>query len=90
MNEIPGVGPAQGPGDVARKARRGQSPSPESVEKGDSVEISTAAQFTAALGQVPEIRADRVAQIKELLKAGDYLNEEKINKAVDRLLSDLF
>ena len=93
MNEIPGVpgvGPSQGPGEV-RKAGRGAPPaSPKSADKADSVEISGAAQFKAALGQVPDIRADKVAQIRDQIKAGDYLTDDKINKAIDRLLQDLF
>ncbi len=89
MNEISGVGPSQGPGEVARKAGRGAPVSAKSAGKSDSVEISASAQFKAALGKVPEVRAERIEEIRRQIKAGDYLTDDKINRAVDGLLKDL-
>lgn len=92
MNEMPGIGPVQGPqgpGEI-RKAGRGAPPSAKPAEKSsDSVEISSSAQIKAALGKVPEVRSDRVEEIRRQLKAGEYLTDDKINTAIDRLLRDI-
>lgn len=90
MGEISGVGPLPGgPGEVARKAGRGAPVSSKPAGKTDSVEISSAAQYNAALGKVPEVRSERIEEIRRQIKAGAYLTDENISKAVDGLLKDL-
>lgn len=92
MNEIPGIGPIQGPGGIEKRSGRVPPPSSKGEAKaaGDSVQISEAAQAKAALDRVPEVRADRITEIRGQIKAGTYLTDEKINRAIDRLLLDLF
>jgi len=38
---------------------------------------------------LPEIRTDRVAQIREAIESGTYETEEKLNVAIDRLLDEI-
>ena len=38
---------------------------------------------------LPEIRTDRVAQIREALEAGTYETQEKLDIAIDRLLDEI-
>ena len=90
MNEISGIGPSQGPGEIARKAGRGTPVPPKDAAKSDSVEISSKVEFKAALGRVSEVRTDRVESIRAQIRAGDYLTDDKINAAIDGLLKDLF
>jgi negative regulator of flagellin synthesis FlgM len=55
----------------------------------DVVEISTAAALAAKVHEIPDVRADLVARVKQEIKAGTYETPEKIDTAVERLLEDL-
>ena len=55
----------------------------------DVVEISTAAALAAKIHEIPDVRADLVARVKQEIKAGTYETPEKIEVAVERLLDDL-
>lgn len=55
----------------------------------DRVEISTAAQLVDRVRDLPEIRADRVAQIRAAIADGTYETDEKIDAAVERLLDEI-
>ncbi len=87
----------QGPGGVAGPNRI-ETPriAAQRAEKadlggtvGDRVEISEEAQLLARLAEVPDIRMDKVEELKELITTGRYESREKIEKAVDRLLEEL-
>jgi negative regulator of flagellin synthesis FlgM len=53
------------------------------------VEISTAAKLAAKIHELPDVRADLVAQVKAEIQAGTYETPEKIDAAIDRLMDDL-
>lgn len=53
------------------------------------VEISTAAALAAKVHEIPDVRADLVARVKQEIKAGTYETPEKIDIAVEKLLDDL-
>ena len=65
----------------------------------DKVEISDQAKQTSGTSQVehlkelmndiPDIRADKVAQIRAEIEAGTFETEDRINGAIDRLLDEL-
>lgn len=55
----------------------------------DVVEISTAAALAAKVHEIPDVRADLVARVKQEIKAGAYETPEKIDITVERLLDDL-
>lgn len=93
MSEMPGIGPVQGPqgpGEVRKAGRSAPASAKPADKSSDSVEISSPARIKAALGKVPEVRNDRVEEIRRQFKAGEYLTDDKINTAIDRLLKDLF
>ena len=61
----------------------------------DQVDISTEAELNSQtvelvnqleIRDLPEIRTDRVAQIREAIEAGTYETQEKLDIAIDRLL----
>jgi negative regulator of flagellin synthesis FlgM len=54
----------------------------------DQVEISEAAQMLSRM-QEPEIRMDKVQQVRQAIAQGTYETPEKINVAIDRILKDL-
>src|SRR5690606_32609732 len=52
----------------------------------DRVEISQEAEFLSQIRDLPEIRADRVQQIREQIAEGVYETDAKLDVAVGRLL----
>lgn len=87
----------QGPGGVSGPHRiEPQRIAPQRAEKadlgakvGDRAEISEEAQLLARLAEVPDIRMEKVEELKELITTGRYESREKIEKAVERLLEEL-
>ena len=57
--------------------------------KADSVSVSSEAQFLNAVSQIPDIRQEKVDEIKKAIKDGTYLTDEKLNAAIDNLIQDL-
>jgi negative regulator of flagellin synthesis FlgM len=86
-------GPAHlhGPQPIsAPHAPRGAQP-PQSVgfQAGDEVQISDTARLVELAGQLPDIRQDRVNQIRQQIAAGTYETGEKISVALNRLLDEI-
>ena len=64
----------------------------------DQVEISVEAEMNSPtvemieqlqVQDLPEIRTDRVAQIREAIESGTYETGEKLDIAIDRLLDEI-
>ena len=55
----------------------------------DEVQISDAAQFVDQVRQMPEIRQDKIDQIRAQIAQGTYETEEKLDIAVGRLLDEI-
>ncbi len=89
-----GVGPVSRPAvDPAQRgsgAEQVQAPAlPARSDSRDRVELSEHARWLDALRALPAIRADKVAQIKAAIANGTYETDDKLNVAIDRLLSDI-
>ena len=69
--------PAQAPGST---------PSSYGV---DQLDISPAADLVAQVHNLPDIREDRVAQIKAQITAGTYETDAKLDAALNRLLDEI-
>ncbi|HUG89260.1 MAG TPA: flagellar biosynthesis anti-sigma factor FlgM [Planctomycetaceae bacterium] len=54
----------------------------------DQVEISPAARLLETAGRSPEIRAERLNQIKAEIEAGTYETPEKLEAALVRLFEE--
>jgi flagellar biosynthesis anti-sigma factor FlgM len=52
----------------------------------DRVELSEHARFMSQLRQLPEIRADRVAEIRHQIAEGTYETDAKLDIAIARLI----
>ncbi len=65
------------------------SSSSSSVSFRDDVQISDTAQFISRIHDLPEIRSDRVQQIRDSLAAGTYMSDDKLDLALDRLLAEI-
>lgn len=55
----------------------------------DRVEISPIARMMSEISALPDIRAERVAQVKAEIQAGTYITPEKLDIAIDRMLEDI-
>jgi flagellar biosynthesis anti-sigma factor FlgM len=88
----------QGPGSIQRPVPTGPSraaaPSaapqtPAVTSPKDAVEISSAGQLLDKLSKSPEIRAERLAQIKAAIEAGHYDTEDKLEAALMNLFQSI-
>ena len=91
MNDVNGVHPAWGPKPIEPTP----SVTPPDAATGaggvsDVVEISNAAALAAKIQEVPEVRADLIARVKEEIAAGTYETPERIDAAIERLLEEHF
>ncbi len=92
--QIQGPGNVPGPDpirpDRIRSSHHQDLPAP--TESADKVEISDLARFKAVLDKVPDIRHERVDELRRLIEAGTYddESEEKIEQLVERLLDEVF
>ena len=55
----------------------------------DQLDISPEASLISRMADIPDIRADRVAEIKAQIAAGVYETEAKLDTALERLLDEL-
>ena len=71
-------------------ARIARSAPPQAQStSGDELQLSEAGQLAAELSGDPEIRLDRVAEIRQAIAEGTYETGAKLNGAVDRLLDQI-
>ncbi|MCA9152128.1 MAG: flagellar biosynthesis anti-sigma factor FlgM [Planctomycetales bacterium] len=61
----------------------------ESIFGSDQIDISPEAEFVSQVNDLPEIRADRVAEIRAQIEAGIYETDAKLDLAVGRLLDEI-
>ena len=73
-----------------------QSPSPSpspsqsgNVQEVDQLDISETAQALSKIRDVPDIRHERVAQIRTQIAEGTYETADKLEAAVERLLDEI-
>ena len=81
-----GAQPIHGPHRVKETAP--QQPS-ESIHGADQLEISAEAEMISRIRDVPDIRADRVADIRQQIEAGTYDTNDKLEVAVGRLFDEM-
>ena len=55
----------------------------------DRVEISQIARLMSEATLLPEVQAEKIAQVRAQIEAGTYITPEKMDIAVERLLQDL-
>ena len=67
----------------------GPAATPEASSIGDRLDISEAGQIAGRLADVPDIRADRVQELRAAIQSGSYETADKLSTAVDRLLDEI-
>jgi negative regulator of flagellin synthesis FlgM len=55
----------------------------------DQLDISQEANLVSRVRDLPEIRQDRVAEIRAQIASGTYETDAKLNGALDRLLDEI-
>jgi negative regulator of flagellin synthesis FlgM len=60
-----------------------------SSSSGDRLDISEAGQIAGRLAEMPEIRADRVQELRTAILDGSYESDAKLDVALDRLLDEI-
>ena len=89
MANISGINPASGPAPVQPNAAVRPARTQGTSQQSDTVEISLQAKIASKLAEVPDIRADLVADIKAQIQAGTYDAPEKMDIAIANLLEEL-
>ena len=90
MPYVQGPGPAQGPKPVTPRAN-----TIENVKRTggddprDEVQISELARLKAKLAELPDIREDLVAAIREEIENGTYDTSDKVDEAVEKIYQEL-
>lgn len=90
--EIRGPGGVDGPGPVTPVERRTGPAEPVRGPANppvDEVQISELAHLKALLAKVPEVRQDKVDQVRAEIEAGTYETPAKIDETIERLLDEL-
>ncbi len=71
---------------VSRAA--GQETSKNTIRGGDQVEISENAVYLSKIAAMPDIRQEKVEEIRQALASGSYDVEEKLPTAIENLLDE--
>ena len=85
-SHVHGAQPVHGP-HATRAAQPSQSQTASPI--GDELHLSDAAQLADRVAELPEMRADRVADIRAAILNGTYETADKLDVAVERLLDEI-
>ena len=92
MSQINGI---QGPGNLrpiqpAQPSRTAPAQPQQAPDRAnDTVEISQAASLLSKVADIPEVRAEKIADVRAQIEAGTYITPEKIDITAERLLREL-
>lgn len=90
--EIYGAGGTQGPQPIYPRLAAFSVDSGQAVHAGaprDQVEISPLGQMLDGISRLPDIRHEKVAEIRGQIASGVYETPAKLELALDRLMDEL-
>lgn len=90
--EVYGAGGMQGPQPIYPRLAALSVDAGQTVQAGtprDQVEISPLGQMLDGISRLPEIRQEKVEEIRRQIAAGTYETSAKMELALDRLLDEL-
>ena len=90
--EVFGAGGAQGPQPIFPRLAAFGVDAGQTVQAGaprDHVEISPLGQMLDGISRLPEIRHEKVEEIRRQIASGAYETPAKLEVALDRLLDEL-
>jgi negative regulator of flagellin synthesis FlgM len=88
-------GPAQlhGPQGISAPHANTRSgfaaPAARAADTRDTLEISAEGMFAEKLQELPEMRLERIATIREQIQNGTYETDDKLDLALSRLLDEI-
>ncbi len=62
---------------------------PQPLHGADQLDISSEADLVSRVNELPEMRTDRIAEIRSQIASGVYETQEKLDVAVGRLFDEL-
>jgi flagellar biosynthesis anti-sigma factor FlgM len=77
------------PTDAANETRQTDGIASNPAAGADEISISQEADLLSRIGDVPDIRQERVDQIRAEIASGVYETEERMDTAVSRLLDEI-
>ena len=90
--EVHGAGGMQGPQPIYPRLAAFSVESGPAIHASaprDQVEISALGQMLDGISQLPDIREERVEEIRRQIASGTYDTPEKLEIALDRLMDEL-
>ena len=91
--DVSGIGSVSGatPARAVSSTTSVSQPSTAStvVSPRDQLEISSAGKMLDRLSETPEVRAERLAQIKEAIENGAYDTDEKLEAALSKMIDSM-
>ncbi len=90
--EVYGAGGMQGPQPIYPRLAAFSVDAGQTVQAGtprDHVEISPLGQMLDGISRLPEIRHEKVEEIRQQIAAGSYESPAKLELALDRLMDEL-
>ena len=86
--QINGPARVHGAQSINAPHRTAAAPKPTAAPA-DQLDLSSEADFVGQVKDLPDIRADRVAQIRAEIASGAYETDDKLDAALDRLLDEM-
>jgi len=81
--KLPPIGPSSG-----SRPQNGPSMTQAAGKSEDQVQISQAALFLSKIAQMPEIRTEKVEEVRQALAEGTYDIEGKLSVALEKFLDE--
>jgi negative regulator of flagellin synthesis FlgM len=88
-HSAPASPPSPTPTRAGGRADPAATPRPAPQRPSDRVDISQRAHLLARMATLPEIRQDLVSDIRRQIAEGHYETPERLEAAIDELLSEL-
>ncbi len=76
------------PINAPHHARTAQPAAKQNAAVVDQLDISREADIVSRVHELPDIRADRVAELRASIQSGAYETADKLDVALDRLLDE--
>ena len=89
--DVSGIGPVSGGSPVRGVTPASVQPAqvPTVSVPQDELEISSVGKMMDRLSETPDVRAERIAQIKEAIENGAYDTDEKLEAALSKMFDSL-
>lgn len=92
-SNVHGAQPINGPHQIesAKSAEQMTATSPaDQLDISQEADLaSKVAELSGQIQEIPDVRADRIAKIREAIEQGSYETEDKLDIALDHLLDEI-